>query len=182
MTLRDWFGNVWPSLLAFVGTVAVVVALLVVIGGDIKSDDSDGLPGGDDIVAAETETPPATPASTQTPEPAGPQTASPEQREPVRVLNATSVTGLARRTADRLRAGGWEVTSIGDYSSKEEVTTVHYPEGFEEAAEALRAQFPEIAEVAPRTGRMRSDQLTLVLGSDYAEATEASGEAGDASG
>ncbi|RBY94141.1 hypothetical protein DQ244_01915 [Blastococcus sp. TBT05-19] len=77
-----------------------------------------------------------------------------DAKAPVTVLNATSVTGLAGKISSAVVAGGWESPGVGAYEGTPvATTTVFYTEGDEaqrQAAEALKAQFPELAGPAAR--------------------------------
>lgn len=54
---------------------------------------------------------------------------------PVRVLNNSTIAGLAGRTSSRLTANGWNVTATGNYSSGVlSKTTVFYENSREQAA------------------------------------------------
>ncbi|MGH8775490.1 MAG: LytR C-terminal domain-containing protein [Jiangellaceae bacterium] len=174
MTAREQFDRLWPSLVALLGTVAVVVGLLFLFGGDDGGTADDAAA---DEAGATTAAP--TGAATTTPEnttPAEPVTAPPEVRERVGILNDTDIAGLASQAQERLEAGGWEVPAIDTYTSGDvSETTVFYPEGMQEAAEALAAQFPEIAGVEPRLPNLTSDWLVLIVAEDYAEAIGAGG-------
>ena len=163
----------WPSLVALLGTVAVVIGLLMVFGND-------GAPaGGDDAAAAGTGTPvPTTSADGTAPAdetPAAPVTAPPELRSEVGILNASGVDGLASQARERLEKGGWEVPAIDTYSGDIEVTTIFYPPGEQESAQALAAQFPEIKAVEPTIPGLTSIRLVLILGDDYAETVDTTG-------
>lgn len=182
------FNRAWPSLLALVGTVAVVLALLWAFGSDIDPNRTDddlaaedgGLP--DDSAAASadgdeaedgedtTELPETETPTDEAEPPADPVTAPPELRNPVGILNGTSITGLAARAQERFLDGGWDVPAIDSTSREIEATTVYYPSGLEESAEALRAQFPEIARTAPTEAGLAEDRLVVILMDDYAEA------------
>ena len=170
-------------MLALVGTVAVVLALLWAFGSDIdpgRSDDDlvaeDGEPADADAgtdEAAESEAGDETetePPDEETEPPADPVTAPPELRTPVGILNGTSITGLAGSAQERLEEGGWSVPAIDTTSREIEATTVYYPPGLEESAEALQAQFPEIARTAPTEPGLAQDRLVVILAQDYAEA------------
>lgn len=164
--------------MALVGTVAVVLALLWAFGGDLESD-----PEQEDVAAAEESGSGDDPSETDeeaggeddggaTEPPPEPVTAPPELRLPVGILNATAVPGLAGRAQARLQDGGWTVPAIGDYSQGVEASTVFFPPGMEESAEALRAQFPEIARVEPTIAGLAQDRLIVILGDDYADAVD----------
>lgn len=161
----------WPSLVALLATVAVVAGLLVLFGG------GNGDRTGDDPAAADVEATTPEPTAEATPTPAAePVTAPPQVRVPVGILNNTDITGLAGRAEQRLEAGGWDVPAIDTYTSGEvSETTVFYPAGMQDAAEALAAQFPEIARVEPRLPNLTSDWLVLIVAEDYAQAVGESG-------
>lgn len=168
MTVRERFDRLWPSLVALLGTVAVVAGLLVLFGGDVEpsgpSADRTPEPTGEGT------TPPAETPPAETP-PAAPVTAPPELREEVAVLNATDITGLAGHAQDELEAGGWTVPAIDTYGGDVTETTIFYPEGMQESAEALAAQFPVIGQVAPTIAGLTTQRLVLVVAEDYAEAS-----------
>ena len=181
VTERSRFDRAWPSLVALVGTIAVVLALLWAFGGDVDSDGDDG-----DPVAGETELPAGDDdsddddvsddeAEPEATEPAAPVSAPAELRQPVGILNATSVSGLATRAQVRFQEAGWSVPAVGDYSQSIEATTVYYPSGLEESAEALRAQFPEITRAEPTIPGLAQDRLIVILSQDYADAVGDSG-------
>lgn len=186
VTERSRFDRAWPSLLALVGTIAVVLALLWAFGSDIDPNRTDDEPVAEDGDLAEEgavdegatdepETDSGEQTAEETPEeesepPSEPVTAPPELRTPVGILNATSVSGLAGRAQERLEEGGWSVPAIDSTSREIEATTVYYPSGLEESAEALRAQFPEIARTAPTEPGLAQDRLVVILGQDYADA------------
>jgi hypothetical protein len=183
VTERSRFDRAWPSLLALVGTVAVVLALLWAFGSDIdpsRTDDDpvaeDGeFPDDGDGVEDEAEGEAGEQTESESPDeesepPADPVTAPPELRTPVGILNGTSVTGLAGRAQERLEDGGWSVPAIDTTSREIEATTVYYPPELEESAEALQAQFPEIVRTAPTEPGLAQDRLVVILGHDYAEA------------
>jgi hypothetical protein len=166
MTVRERFDRVWPSLVALLGTVAVVAGLLVLFGGDDVDPDPD-----DDPTAVSTDG--AAPSATTPPPeaPAAPVTAPPELREDVAILNATDLTGLAAEAEQQLEAGGWTVPAIDTYSGDVAETTIFYPDGMQASAEALAAQFPvEIARAAPTIAGLTTERLVLIVAEDYAEA------------
>lgn len=173
--MREWLHRVWPSLLALVGTVAVVLGLLVLTGGqaeDSTPDDVAADVGPEDPAATSTEPPPTETPSTPAeppppPEETGPVTAAPEVREPVGILNQTSINGLAAGAKERLEAGGWEVPSTGDFTGTVPETTVYYPDGMKAAAEALSAQFPEIGRIQPSFDGLNQSRLVVILVEDY---------------
>lgn len=174
---RDRFLDRWlSSIVAVVGTVAVVLAFLAVFGQEPVTD------GADDIVAAPTEPAPTTPAVstgdasrsprptvTRGPSPSPSPSPSPTaERAPVVVLNQVGVRGLAGRTAQRLEARGWEVIGTGDFSGTVPSNTVYYPPDLEDAAVALTEEFPQItSRTRDYFSGLREDALTLILAEDY---------------
>lgn len=175
--MRERMQRVWPSLLALAGTVAVVFGLLALTGGEVEDSTPDDVAADAGVDAAPedpipgTEPPPETPstpaAPSTPPEPQGPVTAPPEVREPVGILNQTSIGGLAAQAQERLQAGGWEVPATGDWEGTVPETTVYYPEGMQAAAEALSAQFPEIGRVQPSFEGITQSRLVVILVEDY---------------
>lgn len=177
----------WPSLIALVGTVAVVVVLLVAFGDRVDDAGSNDEAAGGEVVddapatdAAPTEGAPTDSAPSEgtdsgdesgepDPEPS-PSTADPEDREPVGVLNASSVDGLEVDAQELFVDGGWEVPATATYDGTLDVTTVFYPEGMEEAAEALRSQFPAILEVEPTIEGLNASRLVVIVADDFAAA------------
>lgn len=202
MTDGTFFSRAWPSIVALVGTVAVVFGLLFVFGDDDGGSSDD--PSTGDITDEDTgdnldDTGDAAPADGTTDDPLGedgdpaeegsdgdgatedpaappaePVEAPPELRTPVGILNATDVAGLAAGAQERFVDGGWDVPATTNYSGELEGTTVYYPtEDLRASAEALQAQFPEIRFVEPTIGGLATDRLIVVLADDYAEAVGA---------
>jgi hypothetical protein len=94
-------------------------------------------------------------------------TAPPQLRAPVGIVNQTSVNGLAEYAQQRLEDGGWDVPAIGVFDGVVPETTVYYPEGMREAAQALAAQFPEIGRIQPTFEGLNPNRLVLVIVDDY---------------
>lgn len=183
--MSDRLQRLWPSLVALVGTVAVVLALLWYFGDDTEDSSPDDAAAGDvteeDPAATEppaTDPPPGTEAPTDAPteaptdEPTAPVTADPEVREPLGVLNQTDEAGLEERASERFQEGGWEVAAVSEFTGNVPETTVYVPEGMEEAADALVAQFPEIGRVMPNVEPFNDTRLVIVLVDDYLDEVE----------
>ena len=83
-------------------------------------------------------------------------------RPSVVVLNQTGVTGLAARVADRLTAAHWTVSGIGNWQGNVPSTTVYYPPGAEQSAQALASTLGQ-NRIRPRVSGMPLDRLTLIL-------------------
>lgn len=84
------------------------------------------------------------------------------------VLNNSTVTGLASRAADDVRADGWTVREVGNLTGRTPTTTVYYPDGRVDAARALAATLGA-SEVQPRPDGLPGpgDALVLVVTSDF---------------
>lgn len=193
--MRERLDRVWPSLVALVGIVGVVVALLVLFGdktGDGNGDDVAA--GADNGAGAELDgTPPPTDQPDSTPsdgtedssdetgdgdDPSDDETdtsptpAPPELRTPVGIANQTSVDGLELRAQERLEAGGWEVAATSPFDGNVSETTVYYPPGLQASAEALARQFPEIGRVQETVESLNQTRLVVVLVDDYIDVVD----------
>jgi hypothetical protein len=100
------------------------------------------------------------PTATRTSHP--PPVAPPVVHAPTVVLNETGITGLAARTAARLRALGWTVTGIGNWRGSIPTTTVYYPAGRYAAARRLAYDL-HVSRLRPVVPGMLDDRLTVVL-------------------
>ena len=90
----------------------------------------------------------------------------------VQVINATGRIGLAATNAATLRELGFATVTPANGATRT-TTTITYPAGHQEAAQALAAHVPGATLVAGGTGRT----LTLALGTDGTQATAASSAA-----
>ena len=94
---------------------------------------------------------------------------------PVTVLNATDINGLAARVSEALKAAGWETSGVGTYLADDvAATTVFYTEGDDtqrQAAESLKAQFPQLQTTAVRSFEVPADVaapgIVVVLAADW---------------
>lgn len=157
MTDGTFLRRAWPSIVALVGTVAVVIGLLFLFGDDGSGGDDNTVAGddaasGDEALTDEentdgdgaTEDPDTEPTddgsgdgatsgdADESGEGAGtspptPVEAPAELRTPVGILNATDIAGLAAGAQERFIEGGWEVPVTTNYSGEVEGTTVYYP-------------------------------------------------------
>jgi hypothetical protein len=148
---------VWPSLVALLGTVAVVGGLLLFFGRDVGGSGTVTAASTDPAVAGE-----GTPAPTESATPEPPV----DVKAPVVVLNGSSSRGLAARTGEALTAAGWTVAATDNYNGDLAATTIFYPAELQAAAETLRRAFPTLATLAPSEPGMSTDQLTLVMAGD----------------
>lgn len=115
--------------------------------------------------------PTAPPATTPVVEPtAEPPTPGPGAARPaLTVLNNSRIDGLATRAARDFTAGGWRVAATGNLRGRTPRTTVYYDPGQQQAAAALRKQFPKVLDALPRpAGLPGGGTLTVVVTRDYA--------------
>lgn len=191
--MRERLERLWPSLVALLGTVAVVFGLLWLFGGEVTdstpddvaaddngADDEAGAGGGDGG-AETTQSPTDGPTDGgddggedgsedgDEPDEGSPTTAPSEVREPVGIANQTDVDGLEEFARERLEEGGWDVPAVSGFVGSVPETTVYYPEGQLEAAEALAAQFPEIGRVQPTFEGVNQQRLVVILVDDYVD-------------
>ena len=109
-----------------------------------------------------------TPASTASP--AASITASGAARVPLVVLNNTTIRGLAQQASARFAAGGWTVTSYGNYRNDILSTCAYYDpsvSGAQASAQALQAQFPTIKRVLAKFAQLPAGPIVVVLTTDY---------------
>lgn len=194
--MRERLNRVWPSLVALAGTVGVVIALLVLFGDktgepgdDVAAGTENGATADPDGTAEPDDDPTSTPgdetgddatdeSGAETGDESGDETgdeatpAPPELRTPVGIANQTAVEGLELRAQERIEAGGWEVAATSGFDGVVPETTVYYPPGLEESAEALSRQFPEIARVQPSFENLNQSRLVIVLVDDYIDVVD----------
>lgn len=180
-----------------VAAVALVIGLITMFGGngDGRADgNGEERPPGQTETTTTRPSPPGNPQSsastsksvppttTTTTEGSPPPTSGtvppgdgngePEKSVPVRVLNNSKIRGLAATAADDLRADGWKVTEVGNYSATNlpETTVFFRPNTDEEAAaRALATEFGLTAQ--PRIGTLASQPagVIVVVTNDYAD-------------
>jgi hypothetical protein len=117
-------------------------------------------------------TPSASPSSTGSSAPTSAPSASPtpppviDRSVPVVVLNATDRTGLAAEVAKRLRAKGWTVVSVGNWTRGVPTTTV-YATGRAAAAATMRYDAKPADATRPTRDGMPANRIVLVIGPDF---------------
>ena len=119
--------------LLFLGVIFLLVGFQAMGSGSNSDDDSSGS---------------TVTTSTMTPK----TSAKPAAKADVRVYNISSQQGIAGRTADQLKQGGYNVTDVGNLSlPKVSTTTVYFGNGpgEKETADAVGALLK--APVQPRT-------------------------------
>jgi hypothetical protein len=80
----------------------------------------------------------------------------------VGVFNNSPVSGLAGRTATRLKKLGWNVVAVSNWSGSIPTSTVYYPPGSRAAAKLLAADLG-LDRIHRAAAAMSSSSLTLVL-------------------
>jgi len=131
------------SWLTLAATVLVgLVAGFALAGRPSKADQtvipaSTATPATTTPVEVATTTTPSTTLLTTTTQPASTTTALDPAAVRVLAVNGTRTSGVATRTADRLKAAGFEQSTPTDSIDAIEVTAVYYRDGFEEAAAAV---------------------------------------------
>ncbi|MCW2609773.1 MAG: hypothetical protein QOC93_1095 [Actinomycetota bacterium] len=87
---------------------------------------------------------------------------------PVLVLNNSTVSGLAARSADRVRNAGFAVTGVGNLHGRYETTTVFYRPGYAEQAWLLAGRLRGMQNVRPApAGLPGATALTLAVTADF---------------
>jgi LytR cell envelope-related transcriptional attenuator len=142
--------------------VIVVVAVLALRSGDNKAAE----PRTPRVEASPTHraSPRPTPGPTLSPSPAGARAPS---EVTVVILNGTKRSGLARRTAERLRQAGYDIVDTGNAPATDQ-STIFYASGARADALALSRRFPELGVLETAdTAMARRARLTVVLGADF---------------
>jgi hypothetical protein len=124
--------------------------------------------GGSSAPAATTTTPPATTTTVAPPPP--PVTQPVVAKVPVRVYNNSTITGLASKASDEVRANGWTVAETGNYSQGTiPTTTVYFRPGTDEEASARELGAVLRARVEPRFDGIQhaAPGIILIVTNDY---------------
>ncbi len=113
-------------------------------------------------VTTTTTAPPTTSSAVVPPPPVGQQPGV--AKVPVRVYNNSTITGLAVRAADEVRANGWAVEGTGNYSQGTiPTTTVYFRPGTDEEASAKELAGVLRARVEPRFDGIQSSAPGIIL-------------------
>jgi LytR cell envelope-related transcriptional attenuator len=112
------------------------------------------------------------PGTAVKPPAAGDGNGEPGKTQQVRVLNNSTVGGLAARAAGDLREAGWPVVQVGNFPDSGGViptTTVYYRPGTTEqrAAELLADEFGMAVEPRPASLKDHGPGLIVIVTSDY---------------
>ncbi|MFD4976472.1 LCP family protein [Streptomyces sp. NPDC058424] len=87
----------------------------------------------------------------------------------VTVLNGTSTKGQALKIADQLRALGFQITTTGNAPQPVDKTTLAYPQGQSEQAQALAGHLPGLTPTPSTQGATTT--VTLTIGPDLPAVT-----------
>ncbi len=113
--------------------------------------------------------PPSAPTSSAA-VPPPPVTPPGAAKVPVRVYNNSTITGLANKASDEVRANGWTVAGTGNYSQGTiPTTTVYFRPGTDEEASAKELATLLRARVEPRFDGIQSSAagIILIVTNDY---------------
>jgi hypothetical protein len=190
-------GRIAGVALLGLAAVALVIGLVTALGnGDSNADggaqpssrttEITGPPGTTSPSRTTTTRPPSSTTSSKPPaggqttttttgqsQPPGDGNGEPTKSVPVRVLNNSTIKGLAKRAADDLKADGWNVTGTGNYSGGIiPTTTVYFRPGTEEeaTARAIAAEFGIRVEARFDGIKDASPGVIVIVTNDYGNA------------
>lgn len=174
-----------------VAAVALIIGVVSLFGGGSDTPSADGsstappppqqTTTGSPTVPTDTSVPPAATTTTVPPvssaeqPPPPPVTQPGAVKVPVRVYNNSTITGLASKAADEVRANGWTVADTGNYAQGTiPTTTVYYRPGTDEEASAKELARVLRARVEPRfTGIEQSPAgVILIVTNDFQGASK----------
>jgi hypothetical protein len=112
--------------------------------------------------------PSAAPSGSPSASATAPVTPTVDRSVPVVVLNATGRPGLAAKVAANLRAKGWKVTSVGNWTRGGITATTIFLNGHVDAARTITGDFPQATGSIqlPKPG-MPPLRMVIVVGKDY---------------
>jgi hypothetical protein len=148
-------------------SVLAIAALLLVLGAVniIRSSTQDP-----EQQVAEPE---ATAEETVEPTPTEDPVEAVEKTASVTVLNASGVSGVGGRFGEAVEGAGWELALVGNYSTPDSVSSVHYSDAEFEAEARAVADLLGIEDVE-ESSEFQGD-ITVVVCSDIAESDPGSG-------
>jgi hypothetical protein len=168
-----------------VAAVALIIGVVSLFGGE---SDSPPTAGGtsteppvqttsESAAAPTTTASPSAPAATTTVPPTSSAATPPPTvtqpgavKVPVRVYNNSTITGLAGKASDEVRANGWTVAFTGNYSQGTiPTTTVYFRPGTDEEASAKELGAVLRARVEPRFDGIQAAPagIILIVTNDY---------------
>jgi hypothetical protein len=160
---RSQRGAVLPSPVVLLSIVAVALAAITFVAT------RGGEPVERDISASKAAATPSETATTtfEAPEPKEEK----PKKKPVKraahavvVFNNTSITGLAGRVSEKVKAAGWKVAAADNWYGTVSATTVYFPRGKKAAAQQLALDLG-VARIMPADtdSDMSDTNLTLIL-------------------
>lgn len=163
-----------------IAAVVGIAAVITVIAAMLSSDDPQvrAAPGAASASAAPTTSaPPTSPPTTPSPAPATSTapaapppattspvpTATPRHRLKVDVLNQSAGSGAAGQVAQQLRAAGWRIGRVADFSGNVSTTTVYWLDPSDQKGAHRLARALGGVRVLPGFSTLRSGRLSVVL-------------------
>jgi hypothetical protein len=164
VSARTFYLSLGRSVGGALAAVGIMVALVLVVLDGGKNTEA----GSPAIDTSPRSSPSPTPSATTTPSPTA--SATPTILTPARVtvavLNGTNRSGLAQRTADRIKEAGYPVVTVGNNSAPEETSTIFYRPDAREEAVAFQKRFPEFTALKEST-QLGNSILRAVIGADF---------------
>lgn len=164
---RSYYVSLARALGAALGAVALMVVAVVIL---LSRGDGTKQAGSPTVSSNPTASRSASPRASRTPtvSPSASPTSSTlaPSKVSVRVENGTSRNGLAARTADKIRAEGYNVTGTGNAGASFAKSTIFYRPGARDEALAFQETFSEFTVLRQASGS-QSALLRVVVGSDY---------------
>lgn len=170
------FARLLPSIVAVVVVGGVIAALLILNGRSTPSGPGPAVvaPPPSTLTHSASHLPSRSPSAPPASSPAPPPVSEPPATQqpavakvPVTVLNNSRKAGLAHQVADEVRAKGWPIASVGNFTGRVAETTVYYAPGQLAQARELASEFAQIRRIAPRFAGLPGRGLTLVVTRDW---------------
>lgn len=164
-----------------VAAVALIIGVISLFGGGSDTPSAEGsstapppppqtTTGSPTVPTDATSAPPAATTTTVPPTSSAEQPPPPPVNQPgaakvpVRVYNNSTITGLASKASDEVRANGWTVADTGNYSQGTiPTTTVYYRPGTDEEASAKELAAVLRARVEPRFDGIEKSPAGIIL-------------------
>lgn len=161
---RSFYMSLARAVAAALGAVALITIAIVVLlnRGDGKSESA--LP-----IVSNSPTRSTSPSPTSSPTPTATATRRvlPANQVNVEVLNGTTTNGLARETAQKIEAEGYEIVTVGNARPTIAKSTVYYRPGRRAEALAFQEAFREFTVLRELRSLPSGTTLRVVIGGDY---------------
>jgi len=165
---RSYYVSLARAIGAAIGAIGLMVAAVLVLLSRGGGSEQAGSPAITPRASVSTRAPSSRPAVSPSPSPtpsSTPSTLAPS-RVTVHVQNGTSRTGLASRTADKIRAKGYHVVQVDNLPTHLPKSTIFYRPGSQDEALAFQQAFPAFT-VLKQASAGQTELLRVVVGSDY---------------